>query len=170
MIEGQVTPRSAILAAEFVPQEKIEAREGHALLGFDIVLQHHDRRYSYRRPLRSHHRVILGNDGHAVEDGRLDRFLPGPERERIVGQGPEVGIQHQSGEMFQRGWLANETRPEFVVVNPVQHGRLRPRPVGLPRHRGGSTRPSCPQLYLACFRWQDPLIAVVSYRGKVTGE
>jgi hypothetical protein len=38
--------RAAILAAEFVPQKKIEARECHALLGFDEIFQHDDRGYA----------------------------------------------------------------------------------------------------------------------------
>jgi hypothetical protein len=62
MIEGQVALGAAILAAEFVPQKKIEARECHALLGSYEFLQHDDRGYPELLTLASDHLVIFGDD------------------------------------------------------------------------------------------------------------
>ena len=68
MVKGQIPLRPAILAAEFVPQKKIEARECHALLGFHIILEDHDRRDSDRMRWTSHPFVILRDDLHPVEE------------------------------------------------------------------------------------------------------
>ncbi len=142
MVEGQVTPRSAILAAEFVPQEKIEAREGHALLGSYILFQDHDRGDAYGASLASHDLVILGHDHHPVEKGRLDRLLPGPERQRIVGERPEIRVQHQGGIVLQRGRLAHEARPELGFGHAVEHSRLRPCLRPWPAPSGGGPAPA----------------------------
>ena len=127
MVEGQFTLRSAILAAEFVPQKKIEARECHALLGLDVIFQDDDGGDLYRFPLASDHFVVLRKDRDPIQKHRLDRLLPGPEREGIIGQGPEIRVQHQRRKMPKRRRFAHEMRPEVVRMRFVEHSnRLRP--------------------------------------------
>src|SRR5207247_2562033 len=43
----------------------------------------------------SYRAVVVLHDIDAVEEHRLDRVLPRPERQRVVTQRPEVRIQHQ---------------------------------------------------------------------------
>ena len=139
MVKGQFPPRAAILATEFVPQKKIEARECHALLGFDVVFQHHDRGDAYRIPLASHHLVIFGDDLHPVQKHRLDRLLPGPERQRIIAERSEIGVQHKCRVAAQPGRFAHELGSEIAVV--IQH---RPSP-GVVRNSSNPVR----RLYIA---------------------
>ncbi len=82
MVEGQVALGAAILAAEFVAQEKIEAREGHALLGSDEILQHHDRGYAEFLPLAAHHLVIFGDD---VDRSRTAALIASCQGQRLSG-------------------------------------------------------------------------------------
>src|SRR3954454_17921275 len=42
-----------------------------------------------------HRAIVMLDDVDAVEEHRLDRVLPRPERQRVVTQRPEIRIQHQ---------------------------------------------------------------------------
>ena len=42
MVKGEVPFCPAVLAAKFIPQKQIKAREGHALLRFYIVFEDND--------------------------------------------------------------------------------------------------------------------------------
>jgi hypothetical protein len=42
---------------------------------------------------RAHNSVILGYHDHPIEERRLDRLLPGPERQREVGERPVIGVE-----------------------------------------------------------------------------
>ena len=39
---------------------------------------------------------------HPVEEDRLDHILPGPERQGIVAERPEVGVEHEAGPARRR--------------------------------------------------------------------
>ena len=43
----------------------------------------------------AHRAIVMLDDVDAVEEHRLDRVLPGPERQRVVTQRPEIRVQHQ---------------------------------------------------------------------------
>jgi hypothetical protein len=38
----------------------------------------------------------MGDDVDALEEHRLDRFLPGPQRERVITQRTKVGVENES--------------------------------------------------------------------------
>ena len=122
-------------------RKRLNRVKGDPLLRLDVVLQDHHRRDADFRGGRADHLVVFRHDVDPVEPCRLDRFLPGPERERVVGKRSVIGIEHQRGMVAQRIRLAYETRPEIAV-----HDSCLP----LPRFpvRGG-VRPGCVRLYLA---------------------
>ncbi len=120
VIERQITFGAAILATKLIPQEKIKAREGHALLRLDEIFQHHHRRDAYLGALASDRLVIFGNDDHPVQIGGLYRFLPRPKRQWVIGQGAVIGIQYQGREMPQRGRLSYKIRSEITIHGIVQ--------------------------------------------------
>ena len=43
-----------------------------------------------------HRLVVFRDDVHALEEHRLDRVLPRPQRQRVIAQRAEVRVQHQS--------------------------------------------------------------------------
>ena len=118
MVKGQIALAGAVLAAKFVPQKKIKAREGHALLGFHIVFKDNDRWYAELLPLAAHHMVIFGHDLHPVKYRRLDRLLPGPQRQGVVTKRSIIGIQDQRRKMLQRSGIAYKLCPEVAVHSP----------------------------------------------------
>ncbi len=144
VVEGQIAPRAAILAAELVPQEQIEAREGHALLRFDVILEHHDGRDPDLRARAAHHLLVFGDDIDPLEPRGLHRFLPGPERKRIVGQRPVIRVQNQRRMMLQRARTSREFRSEVFPTSihyrafnhdsyPALSALLRTRDLGAPQ-------------------------------------
>lgn len=126
MVESQLTLGSAILAAEFVAQKKIEARECHALLGSDIIFQHDDRGDFEGLPLTSHDLLIFGDDTDPFQKHRLDGFLPGPQRQRIITEWPVIRVQNQGGVMAQIGRFPYELGSKFRVMSLIQHPLVPP--------------------------------------------
>ena len=92
VIEREVALGGAILAAKLVAQKKIKAREGHALLGFHIVLQHNYRGYSKLTSLASHHLFVFGDDGDTVQESGFHRLLPRPKRQGVIGQRAIISV------------------------------------------------------------------------------
>ena len=86
---------AAVLAGEGVAQEQVEPREGRRAVLRDIALQRHHAGHGHLEGRRAHHVVVGGDHAHAVEEHRLDHLLPRPQRQRVVGQGPVVGVEHQ---------------------------------------------------------------------------
>ena len=101
MIKGQVFGRSAILADELVTQEQIETGKRRVLRGFHILLERDDRGQLQPRGGTSHFPLIMGNDVYPFKEHGLDRRLPRPERQRIVGQRRVIGVQHKRRAAFR---------------------------------------------------------------------
>jgi hypothetical protein len=84
MIEGEVVVGAAILAGKAIAQEYVEAREGRMGRGFDEGLERDHAWQLHFEGRRSHRAVVIRNDIHTLEKHRLDRVLPGPQRQRVV--------------------------------------------------------------------------------------
>ena len=84
MIEGQFARRPAIDAAEFVAEEQVEAGERRIFIGTDIVAKGDHARQLQGGARGVHLAVVMGDDVDALEEHRLDRRLPRPQRERII--------------------------------------------------------------------------------------
>src|ERR1700692_2488870 len=93
MIEGEIAGRAAILAFELVAQEHVEPGEGWAARWPDIGLERDDGGKRHREAGRVHHALILGQDVHALEEHRLDRVLPGPQRQRKITQRTVIRVE-----------------------------------------------------------------------------
>ena len=95
MIEGQVVRAAAILAGKAIAQEQVEAGEGGKGTGFDEFAQRDHRRDLHRPARRVHFAVIACDDVDPLQHHGLDRRLPRPQAERIVGQRGVIGVEHQ---------------------------------------------------------------------------
>src|SRR5450432_2408964 len=95
VIEGEIVVPRAVLADEAVAQEDVEPGEGGMRSRLDEGLQrHHARQLNFERGA-AYRAVVVLDDIDAVEEYRLDRVLPRPERQRIVAERSEIRIQHQ---------------------------------------------------------------------------
>ena len=118
MVKGEVTFCPAILAAKFIPQKQIKAREGHALLRFYIVFEDNDGGDPDHRGGAAHHFVIFGDDIHPIQPRRFDGFLPRPKRQRVVTEGSIVGVEHQCGVLLEACRVALKVCPKRTVHMP----------------------------------------------------
>src|SRR5690606_40885388 len=84
VVEGQLVMRAAILALEAVTQEHIEPREGRVSGRLDVAFQRDDAGQLHLEGRRRDRVFIFGDDVDAVEEHRLDRVLPGPQRQGVV--------------------------------------------------------------------------------------
>ena len=103
MVEGEVLIVAAILADEPVAQEHVESGESGIARRPDIGLERHHARQLHLEGGGADAAVIFGDDIDAVEEHRLHRVLPAPEGERVVAQGPVVGVEHERGKRARRG-------------------------------------------------------------------
>src|SRR5207249_7300011 len=85
----------AVLANEAVAEEDVEAGEGGVGGRLDEGFERNDAGQPDLETRTSYRPVVMLHDVDAVEEHRLDRVLPRPERQRVVTQRPEVRIQHQ---------------------------------------------------------------------------
>ena len=86
---------AAILAGEAVAQEDVEPREGRMGRWLHEGLERDHARQLHLEGRAVHRAVVIGDDVHAFEEHRLDRVLPGPQRQRIIAQRPKVRVEHQ---------------------------------------------------------------------------
>ena len=63
--------------------------------GLTKDLQRHHARQLHLEARAAHRAVVIGDDVDAIEEHRLDRVLPRPQRQRVITQRPEVRVQHQ---------------------------------------------------------------------------
>src|SRR3546814_14005288 len=85
MVEGQRLRMEAVaarLAAESVAQEHVEPREGRPLRRRHVFLQRNDARQPELAARRMDAAVVFREYRNAVEEDRLHRVLPGPQRQR----------------------------------------------------------------------------------------
>jgi len=95
VIEGQFLRRAAILALEAIAQEDVEAGEGGMARRLDVGFEADDRGKPHRIGRTSHRPVVFRQDRYPVEEYRLDGVLPGPKRQRVIAERPEVGVQNE---------------------------------------------------------------------------
>src|SRR6202011_4049482 len=95
VIEGEVVVGRTILADEAVAQEHVEPGEGGMRGRLDEGFQRHHARQLDLERRAAHRAVVVLNDIDAVEEHRLDRVLPRPERQWVITERPEIRIQHQ---------------------------------------------------------------------------
>src|SRR5215211_592011 len=95
VIERKVVVRRAILADEAVAQEDVKTGEGGVRARLDERFERHHARELNLEGRAAHRAVVMFDDVDAVEKHRLDRVLPGPERQRVVAQRPEIRVQDQ---------------------------------------------------------------------------
>jgi len=95
MIEREVVTVAAILASESVAQEYVKAGEGGVSRRLYEGLERDHARQLHLKRRAVHRVVVIGDDIHAFEENRLYRVLPGPQRERVIAQRPEVRVEHQ---------------------------------------------------------------------------
>ena len=124
MIEGQVLIVAAVLASEFVAQEHVELGEGGIERGPDVSLERDHARQLHLEGRGADGAIVFGNDIDAVEEDGLHRVLPAPQRERIVGQRPEIGVQHQCGEHTGGGRCGGDVQGGKSLPLPVAPGTL----------------------------------------------
>ena len=95
VIEGQLLARPAILALETVAQEQVEAREGGKLRRLHELLQRDHAGQLQRDGGAAYFALIGFNNVDAIQEHRLDRGLPWPEAERVIGERRIVGVEHE---------------------------------------------------------------------------
>src|SRR5450631_831563 len=153
VIEGEVVVGRTILADEAVAQEYVEPGEGGMRGRPDEGFQRHHARQLNLERRAAHRAVVVLNDIDAVEEHRLDRVLPRPERQRVITERPEVRIQHQYRPTALRDMCVQVTlltpvlaakqheltyyRQRDGIVKSVERLIRRPRPgaTGLPDRR-----------------------------------
>src|SRR5215467_12738339 len=89
MIEREIVTIAAILAGESVAQEHVEAGKGRMGRRLHEGLERDHARQLHLERRAMHRAVVIGDDVHALEENRLNRVLPGPQREWVIAQRPE---------------------------------------------------------------------------------
>src|SRR5688572_12663841 len=97
MVEGQLAMTAAVNAPEAVAEEQIESGEGRIFIGPHELPKRDYRREFHRSRWAVHFPVIMGDDIDPLEEHRLDRGLPRPQRQRVVAERSIIGIEHQRG-------------------------------------------------------------------------
>ncbi len=97
VVKGQVRRRVTVLAGEGVAQEQVEPGEGRGPVLGHVLLQRHDAGQLHGEGWGVDFLVVGGDHVDPVEEHRLDHILPGPERQRIVAERAEIGVQHEAG-------------------------------------------------------------------------
>ena len=103
MVEREVRrrmPHRAILAGEPVAQKYVEPGEGRPPRRRHIVLERDHARQPHRERGRAHLDLVFVEHGDTVEEHRPHRVLPRPQREGKIGEGTEIRVQHQRGELL----------------------------------------------------------------------
>ena len=95
MIEGQFLVAAAIDAGKAVAEEQVESGERRIFVGPD-ELPKRDHRGQLQRPARAVDLALIAIDHvDPLEEHRLDRGLPWPEAQRVVGQRRVIGVEDQ---------------------------------------------------------------------------
>src|SRR4029079_2569984 len=131
VIEGEVVMRRAVLADEAVAQEDVEPGEGGMRGRLDERLQRHHARELDLEARAADRAVVLLDDVDAVEEHRLDRVLPRPERQRVVTQRPEVRIQHQYRPTTLRDMCVQVTLLASISLRSSMHSHTTGSVTGL---------------------------------------
>ncbi len=103
VVKRQVFLGTAVLARETVAQEHVETRESGIKCRLHVGLERDDAWQLHLEVRTADTAVVLRDDVDPVKKYRLHRLLPAPERQRIVAQGPEIGVQDQGRKRFRHG-------------------------------------------------------------------
>ena len=133
--------RAAIDAAELVAQEQVEPGERRIFVGPHVIAKRNHRRQLERDARAVHFAVVMGDDVDPLEEHRLDRRLPRPQRQRVIRQRRIIGVEDQRRAAFgmadQLGMI-HASATAFRSVEPncsspaPSHSRRRGRPARLP--------------------------------------
>jgi len=96
MVESKVVAGAAILASKTVAEKNVESRKRWMTRGLYVGFEGDNGGKTHFEARTSNRLVVMGNDVHPVEEDRLDCILPRPQRERIIAEGPEIGVEHES--------------------------------------------------------------------------
>src|SRR5208283_1487494 len=128
MVERKLLALPTVLAGEAVAQENVEPGESGEARRLHVALQRHDRGQPHLERGAPDQRVVFGEDVDPIEEHRLDRVLPAPDRQGIVAQRPKVRIQHESRAVAGRQRLnmnSHENAPYLHMA--TKPDRTRPR-------------------------------------------
>ncbi len=100
VVESQLPVRSAIDAVKFVAQEEVETREGRIFVRPYIIAKGDDARQLQSDARTVHLAVVMRDNIDSLEEHRLDRRLPRPQRQRIIRQRRVIGVEHQRRAAF----------------------------------------------------------------------
>ena len=67
-----------------------------------------------------HRAVVIGDDVHALEEDRLDRVLPGPQRQRVIAQRPKIRVEHQGRKTSRRNVHVQATLLDLLKAAATQ--------------------------------------------------
>ena len=95
MVEGEMVHIPAELAGKPVAQEQVEAGEGGKFAWAHILLQRDHAGDLHVEIGGMDLAVVGGDDVHPVEEDGLDRGLPWPEAERVIGKRGVIGVQDE---------------------------------------------------------------------------
>ena len=115
MIEGQMAGAAAILADEAVAQEQVEAGEGGEFGRLHILPERDDAGQLHIERGRMHLPVVARDHIDPLKEDRLDRGLPRPDRERVIGQRGVVRVENKS--------RACRQIPRRVFIYAAERGR-----------------------------------------------
>ncbi len=104
VIESQVRrwfTAAAILARESIAQKDVEPRKGRKPRRRDVLPQRDHAGQAHFEIGRMNGSLVFGQNIDALEKNRLDRILPGPQRQRKIAKRTIVRIQDKSGTAFQ---------------------------------------------------------------------
>ena len=102
VIESEIAMGATVLAGKTIAQKNVEAGKGRLADGLDKGLQRNDGRQSHLEAGTSHGRLVFGDDIDPIEEDRLDRILPRPERQGVITQGTKIRIEHQRRTCLRR--------------------------------------------------------------------
>ena len=128
MVEGQVFFAAAVLAGEAIAQKHIEPCECGIECRFHVGFERDDAGQTHLEAGASHIAVVLGDNIDAIEKNGLHRFLPAPERQWVVAQRPEIGVQDQGRKRVWNGGVrihvsSVQSVPAFESFSPSCFGR-----------------------------------------------
>src|SRR5436853_5388890 len=92
VVEGELVRgarAAAILAAEAVAQEHVEPGEGRVARRLDIFLEGNDARQAHLEGGAADIGIVMVDDIDPLEEHRLDRVLPRPERQWEIAERPK---------------------------------------------------------------------------------
>src|SRR5512137_2774147 len=118
MIEGEVVAIAAVLTGKAVTQKDVEPGEGWMSRRFYEGLERDHARQLHFEGGAVNRAVVIGDDIHAFEENRLDRVLPGPQRQWVIAQRPKIRVEHQGWKTTGRNVHVQATLLDLLGTLP----------------------------------------------------